>query len=293
MSAAYGKPVMRGSVFLSYNPHEAPPTEVPLELRTFYNKEVWNARLSAVVRRASRCYKYKFELAWFLIFLAAMIAVPIAMFYVALKVLPMTKRDKDWAKAHPVGYVIGYGHYYNYWWHDIDRVWQARLVGFGSWVAIVLLYTMPLVIWKCTGRNKVNQMLKSWGNEDRAASSASDVEVPTWRLKYIGIFSTTIKLVIHYPITEQTSSFHPATYLPTYIVNGPSSPGIYYETRYVQGQVVAPSVMLSATFPPQGLQGDGGGSAVGPLSAVPLYDDNDRTAPPYRSRPPSENSLRP
>jgi len=199
----------RGVLLLRFAPNEIPPPEVPIELRLFYTKEVWNSRLPAVIRKASRYYKRRFELAWFLIFLAFMIAVPIAMYYVALRTLPETKADKAWAAAHANLAMP----YMSYWqWHSYDRVWQARTIGFCAWIAVALLYYLPIVFWKNSGRKSVNKMLQAWENEDRAARAT---DVPIWTLRYIGIFTTMVKIEINYPINPESSSFHPTAYLPT------------------------------------------------------------------------------
>lgn len=257
------------SFILRYDPHEHPPTDVPYELRSFYSKEIWEKRLPAITRKASRYYKRTFELVWFFTFLACMIGAPIAIFYVALHNLPEDAEDKEEDDDDKDDHHHFFGH------ESFDRYWKARLIALGAWFAVCLLFYIPMLVWKHHGQKKVNKMLDKWEKEDKATLGK---ECPTFKLKHINIISSHIKLEVKVPyMPMQASSFHPAAFLPAYIVNAPSDPhAAYYYPQTREGPATAPigyaQGQNALNAPPQPLTS---------VSGVPLFNASDERAPGY------------
>ncbi|TCD69812.1 hypothetical protein EIP91_006125 [Steccherinum ochraceum] len=258
---------MSNSITLYFAPREHPSLDVPFALRPFHAKDVWEKRLPAFVRKASRYYLPVFEWVWFIVFVAAMIGVPIGMYRVAWNLLP--DDDKDTSDDE-------------HWWrHDgFDRVWKARLISFASWFAVTLLCYIPIIIWKVHGKTVVNKMLKKWENEDRALNPNQDA--PSWKLRTPGFLSTKIKLVIYYPAHPPPSSFHPGAMLPPYLVNGPMDPNAAYYYQPPLGGVTMP-----VSAPHYTSQFPAAEPAVYPappptsVSGLPLFSDGDMKTDPY------------
>ncbi|CAL1706887.1 unnamed protein product [Somion occarium] len=252
------------TVVLRYIPHEHPPTDVPFELRSYYTKEVWESRLPAITRKASRYYKRNMQIIWIILLFVCSIGVPIALFYVALDHLPESEAEKQEDKDFP---------FHHYWHGGFDRYWKARLIALASWIAVMLLFYVPIITWKHLGRKNVNKQLKKWEKEDRASRSGS-VDVPTFKLLRIGIFGNTIRLQVTLPASYvPVSSFHPAAHLPAYLVNGPSDPAAAYYYNNA-----AP---ISAPVYPQAPLGGYPAAPLTALSGIPLYNANDEKATGY------------
>lgn len=70
--------------------------------------------------------------------ISVLLAVPIAVYYVALHNLPEDEDDKkDDDDDH---------HWFH--WHGFDRVWKARLISLATWVGLMILVFVPMHIWK-------------------------------------------------------------------------------------------------------------------------------------------------
>ena len=106
-----------------------------------YTKEVWEKRLPAITRKASRYYKKGLSLVWVCLLIACSIAVPIGIFYVALDHLPKSQEEKDFEEKER-------NHFYWYWHGGFDRWWKARLIAFASWVIVMVLFYTPMLMWK-------------------------------------------------------------------------------------------------------------------------------------------------
>ncbi|KAH8080255.1 hypothetical protein BXZ70DRAFT_1068434 [Cristinia sonorae] len=254
------------SIVLYFKPHEDPSLEMPFAVRSYYGKDVWEKRITAFTHKASRYYRKVFEWVWFLVFVAAMIGVPIAINRVAYNLLPEDeddRKDKDDKDDH---------HFFHR--PAFDRVWKARLIAFSAWFVITCLCYIPIIVWKMHGKKVVNKMLKKWEEEDRAMRP--NTEVPTWKMRTPGFLSNNIKLTLYVPQIPPPSSFHPASTLPPYIVNGPNDPhaAYYYQPNMGMAPASAPSYSQYYNAPPV----NGGGFPAAPLTSVsglPLFNDKD------------------
>jgi len=256
MATSYYPPII-----LRYPPHEDPPLGVPVELQPFYTQEVWEARLPALTRKASRYFKKTLEGIWMLVCFGSLIALPIAMYYVALDNLPEDPEDKK-KEDHE--------HWWQVFHHGLNRYWKARLISIGTWVGLMILFFLPMHIWKNKGKKEVQAMLTKWENEDRAVRPAG-APLPTWKVKSFGVVSKNIKFAVTIPSLPPPSTFHPGyTHPSQYVVNGPSDPAAsqYYQQQPPTAQWGPPS------------QGYHGSSSSGSL---PLYNQAGQPAGAYNA----------
>ncbi|THH30780.1 hypothetical protein EUX98_g3401 [Antrodiella citrinella] len=251
---------MPNTIVLYFTPRQHPDIELPFALRGYCSQEVWEKRLPAFVRKASRFHHMVFEWVWFAVFIAAMIGVPIAMYQVAWDKLPEDKDEKEFGTD-------------NWWSHNsFDRAWKCRLISFASWLAVTLLCYIPIITWKTSGKNAVNKMLKQWEEQDKALKP--NQAVPVWRMRTPGFLSNQIKLVIDAPGNPPFSSFHPNSNLPPYIVNGPLDPNAAY---YYQPMGGYPNAPVSAPNYNASRPSDAQYPAPPPtsVSGLPLFNGND------------------
>jgi len=176
----------------------APP--VPIELRGEITPDVWADRLAAITRTASRYSKPMFERVWTIVGLLAIIIVPVAIFQVILSALHFRNEPTT------------------------SHAFEARGISFAIFVTMVLLFLLPIAVWKYIGRKEVNLMLKKWGKADQNERSV-------WTVKTPGIVRSSIILNIQLPPGTAVSAFHVDAYLPSYI-NGPTDPDANYYYPY-------------------------------------------------------------
>lgn len=118
---------------------------------------------------------------WLLIGFSALIAVPIALYYVALNNLPDDdKKDDDDDDKH---------HWYH--WNGFNRVWKARLISLSSWILLMILVFIPMHMWKSKGKKEVNAMLAQWEAEDRATRPPGQ-PFPTLKMRQPGVLNGAI-----------------------------------------------------------------------------------------------------
>lgn len=101
------------------------------------------------------------------------------------------------------------------------HVFEARGISFAIMVAIMVLFLVPISIWKYLGHRAVNRMIQQWEKADLAARSGDPR--PNWKCKTPGIFRSNIILTISLPPGTAPSVFNVNAYLPSYI-NGPTDP---------------------------------------------------------------------
>ncbi|KAJ7703139.1 hypothetical protein B0H17DRAFT_1041903 [Mycena rosella] len=181
----------------------APP--VPVELRGEITPDVWADRLAAITRTASRYNKPMFERVWTVVALLAIIIVPVVIFQVVLSALHF--------KSDPT----------------TSHAFEARGISFAIFVAMVLFFLLPIVIWKYIGHKEVTSMLKKWENADQ--NGRGSVPMSMWSVKTPGVWRNNIILNIQLPPGTAVSPFHVNAYLPSYI-NGPTDAEANYYYPY-------------------------------------------------------------
>ncbi|RDB24952.1 hypothetical protein Hypma_007879 [Hypsizygus marmoreus] len=93
---------------------------------------------------------------------------------------------------------------------------EARALSIGISFGSLLLFSLPIIVWKLIGKRKMRKMLGRWADMDRINSGHTN-PIPTWKVRTPAIFKDTITLIITIPQRSSTSSFHPNAYLPSYI----------------------------------------------------------------------------
>jgi len=185
-------------------------------------------------------------MAWGILTFIATLAVPIAMYYVALRVLPHASDDVKFD-------------YWPYGWDDASRIWKARGISIGAFFGVLILMWVPMLLWKLHGKSQVNKMLQRFENEDRAVRP--NVPLPTYRIAMPAIGGSALVLTVTVPGAPAPTSFQASSQPPTYVVNAPVDPRA---AAYGQGQ--APPSMSD--------------------QGVPLYNQFDEKIPDYTGPPP-------
>ncbi|EMD37372.1 hypothetical protein CERSUDRAFT_114044 [Gelatoporia subvermispora B] len=197
-------------------PGDAPQETVPYDLQPYISPEAWQARMRAVTNKGARWIHPKFDALFLILNFIVGIAVPVAVYYVALHQL--TKNDKQTFDNDP---------FFDDRFdddNDVEHYWDARLIAFGAWLGATLLFWVPMLLWKQSGKSQVNTMLERFEVEDRAVRDTR-MALPTYRIRMPGIGAKALKLDIKVPPAPAMSSFQPGAQLPPYLVNPPAMPG--------------------------------------------------------------------
>ncbi|KAI8968637.1 hypothetical protein BD414DRAFT_504191 [Trametes punicea] len=181
--------------------NQAPSETVPYDLQRWYSRDVWVARQRAVLNKASRYMKPRFEYIFAIFMLLASFAVPVTVYYVLLNVLP--EHDVDVERFD--GRVVAV---------DDQRFWQARAASIGAFLGLLILGWVPFFLWKAHGKRQVNEMLRKFSAED-AAFAGPGAQAPQCRA---------IHLIISYPRPYAPTPYAPGAQLPPYLVNPPQDP---------------------------------------------------------------------
>ncbi|KAF7315625.1 Phosphatidate cytidylyltransferase [Mycena indigotica] len=159
-----------------------PPIPIPPELRDELPDQIWAERLRTLTATASRYNKVWFERIWLLVGICAIFIVPVALFPIILKAL-LTRNDTV-----------------------ANHIFEARGISFGVFVGLMLLFFVPMAIWKYIGQQEANALL----------------------LKTPGIFSSNIILRIQLPAGKSVSVFTFGAYLPSHIGQAPDQEANYF-----------------------------------------------------------------
>jgi len=216
-------------IILYLSPKQPTPSSVPFELQNYIAPEVWADRVPKIARTAGRYSKPIFERIWFAMGVIACIVVPWIIYRIAL----------DKAIAHYQGF-------FNI---PVDFFFDLRLVTMAFFVATLILFFIPMWVWKQIGKRRVNILLRNWAGADRM-NLGINAALPVWRVVTPGVFFERITLSISLPQEKPPSNFHPNAYLPSFI-NAPVDDGGYGSYNEKVGK-----------------------DRVG---AVPLYNDEKRT----------------
>ncbi|KAJ7497341.1 hypothetical protein FB451DRAFT_227023 [Mycena latifolia] len=221
MAAAFAATRNADNVIVLYLSPTQPAPPVPTELRGEITPDVWSDRLAVITHAASRYQKPIFERIWTVLAILAVIIVPVAIFPVVLSALHFN----DSTTSH---------------------VFEARGISFAIFVAILLVFLLPIVIWKYIGRKEVNLVLKKWEKVDQTSRGSAPMSV--WSVKTPGVFRSNIILNIQLPPGTAVSSFHVDAYLPSYI-NGPTDPDANYYYPYKSAEPGLPRMSVVGNVP--------------------------------------------
>jgi len=218
MAAQFAATRNANNKIVLYLSPQQPSPFVPVELRGEIQPDVWADRLAAITRTASRYNKPMFERVWFTVGFLAIIIVPVAIFQVILSALHF--------RSDPT----------------TSHVFEARAISFALFVGMVILFLLPLAVWKYIGRKQVNAMLKKWEKADGSAAKS------IWTVKTPGIFRSSIILRIQLPPGVPVSGFHVNAYLPSYI-NAPTDPEANYYYPYKSAEPGLPRMSVVGNVP--------------------------------------------
>ncbi|KAK7472825.1 hypothetical protein VKT23_000932 [Stygiomarasmius scandens] len=188
-------------LYLSAN-QPVPP--VPFELQSQFPPAVWSMRLNSLTDASKAFSKPLFERAWALVGFLSMIIIPSVLYHVIYS--SMHIRDQS-------GRVI------------FDRVVEARLITMAIFVGVILLFILPVAVWKFIGYRKLKHTTDQWVKSDRMNYGQNAV---TWKVKTPGIFRDRLILIVKLPTSQPPSSFHPNAYLPSYIAQPTDADASYY-----------------------------------------------------------------
>lgn len=82
--------------------------------------------------------------------------------------------------------------------NKFDRIYQARAITFGILVGTILLFLLPIFIWKTVGALRIKRLLKGWEVADRAAKPPNAF-VPVWTVQPPTVFkSNCVSIKLYY-----------------------------------------------------------------------------------------------
>ncbi|KAH9929523.1 uncharacterized protein BXZ73DRAFT_102053 [Epithele typhae] len=246
---------------LRLNPDHGPSDSIPHELQKYYSPDVWVARQRAVMTKGGRYLKPRFDIAFAVFMFIGALALPIAIYYVALHALP--NKEKVFQEAN--GRVLV----------EDDRFWEARAISGASLIGFLLLGWGPFFFWKAQGKRQVNQMLQRFRAED-AAMAGPNATIPEWTMNMPSMGSKALHVMITYPRPPMMTAFQVGVQLPPYIVNQPVDPnGARYYQQYA---------------PPAGAP-PGRRTSTGSAGSIPLYGSHNEKIPDYSG--PTSNAYMP
>ncbi|QRV79264.1 hypothetical protein RhiJN_07279 [Ceratobasidium sp. AG-Ba] len=195
--------------------HEMPP--LPYELSGLMAHEQWDQRTQTIKAMCARFSKPLIERVWFLVAMISTLILPFPLYRLVFNAIFDPDRSNE-------------------------TFYEARAAGFGIFVAVMVVFWVPLAVWKFIGAAKMRAQLRQWDTYDRA--NASGRFVPEWKVEMPGIFSVVGRVTITTPPNAAPTVFAPGAYLPPYIN--------------------APAYMQGAPVPPQGpMAYNGGGPGFG------------------------------
>lgn len=205
---SYYKPQRSAHEIVLYlSPRQSPPS-VPFELQNQVTSTEWDSRLQSLIQASTRYTKPWFERIWLLLAIISAIVVPLGLQKLVYRA--MISRDGN-------GFVIS------------GSVVEANLALFASFAGILILFLVPIAVWKHIGARHLNALANKWTKSDRV--NLGQNVASRWTVKSPRVWRDSTRLIITLPQNSAPSSFHPNAYLPSYI-NGPIDPDANYYYPY-------------------------------------------------------------
>ncbi|EPQ57261.1 hypothetical protein GLOTRDRAFT_110492 [Gloeophyllum trabeum ATCC 11539] len=215
------------SIVVYLAPSQPAPTHVPFELQSHVSADTWAIRVAAISRVAAQYNKPRFERAWTLLAMLSIVIVPIVLYHVLIDAFHVHFDRFGFADT------------------DVDKLVEVRWITFGVFAGLVLLFLVPLALWKFIGQRRVNGMINGWAREDRVLRG-SGTQLPVWAVKTPGVFRPTIQLTVTIPASPAPTTFHPDAYLPNYLN---SASDVYLPPRSKEDPQGLPRLSTVGTFP--------------------------------------------
>ncbi|KAL1696304.1 hypothetical protein GGG16DRAFT_108413 [Schizophyllum commune] len=226
------------NVILVYlSPTSPPPVSVPFELQEYVSKDAWASRITTITRVASSYSKPKLEMIWAILSFLLLTVIPMAI----VSVLNATLHDDD-----PQ-------------WH-----FHVREISLGIFLGMMLLFAMPMVIWKAIGQRHLNRTIQRWTQQDNQTLVPGTARA-NWSARLPRMFSSQIVVSIAVPHGTFPSLFHPDAYLPSFVRGPIDAQAAYYYPYSGSGGKAEPNMPHMST-----------------IGAVPLYGNGN-----VNGRPPS------
>jgi len=201
MSVAVVSARTAGQVVLVLKPKEPVPL-LPYELHEHVTADAWATRIPQLIHLGNRYNKPVLERIWLALMVISAIAVPAG---VNSKIFNGLNNNDNLDNFD-----------------DFEPIHQTRLITTAIFIGILLVFFIPLGIWKSIGQARLAKLINQWEAED-ARLRAPGTFVPVWKAKLSPLNPYT-RLTITTPFVPMQSYFHPAAYMPSWI-NGPVDTG--------------------------------------------------------------------
>ncbi|KAH8118917.1 hypothetical protein DFH11DRAFT_1685957 [Phellopilus nigrolimitatus] len=210
-------------VVVYVSPQQPVPDMVPYELHDHIFPDEWHMRITAIRDMSFRYYKPLFERIWFMVATLVVIVFPLLLYRIVFDAIyengPQTP----------------------------ETFFEARAVSIAIFIATILLFWAPMLIWKGIGKMRVRSLLSGWERTDRMNKGPSAF-IPIWMVKHPTVFKSTCIVTITTPPNAHPTLFHPNAYLPSFI-NPPNDAGAAYYYPYAPGQVGLPRMSTVGDLP--------------------------------------------
>lgn len=194
-------------VYLSKN---LPNPALPVELEGYVTADNWAIRCNAIVKTCSSFNAPIFERIYFVFALLATVIAPFPLSSLIFRAI-----DKN-ADADPTTLTDAQLEQEN---------WESRGIMLAMFFAMVMIFWVPLALWKIIPMIRVARLIDRWKKQD-LLHPALDRFMPVWKVQTAGVFKSALMLSVTTPPTAQPTTFFPNAYLPPYINPPPSvNPG--------------------------------------------------------------------
>jgi len=212
-------------IVLYLSPNQPFPT-LPFEFQGHISPDDWAVRIPAITALASQYYKPLFERVYTIVAFMAVVILPIALYQVLFRTVDVDNDPFD---------------------REGSNFFQARTISMGVFIAALVFFALPMVMWKSIGKRRMNAMLRRWAQADRAVKGPAGY-IPVWTVSGPTVFKSRTILAITIPPNAPPTIFHPDAYLPSYI-NGPRDQGAAYYYPYAPGQPGLPRMSTVGDLP--------------------------------------------
>lgn len=96
-----------------------------------------------------------------------MIVIPLVLYQVLINVIPDNTSSND----------------------RFQRIYEARAAMFGILVGTIMVFFLPMFIWKTIGALRIRRLLKGWAAVDRMGKSPNAF-VPVWTVQSPTVFKS-------------------------------------------------------------------------------------------------------
>jgi hypothetical protein len=170
------------------------PTSLPVELQTYIAALDWDMRIITLKQICNQFSRPMLERFWCLIGFFIIIILPSVLHHFIFNAV--------FNPANP-----------------FDTAAEARWITFGIYIVGILIWLLPIGIFKSIGKRRISSHLAKWNTQDRA-SNPSAPAIPIWRVSLPGPFMIFGKLKITLPPSNSPpTTFTQNAYMPPHLAN--------------------------------------------------------------------------